>query len=141
MRRFLIVDDSRTSQLHLERALDRAVEGAHETTTVSDAPAALREHATKEFDVVFLDMMLLSPGNSVESSLPTGPLPPRMTSLNLLRQMLARREDQPVVIVSALDRRHPDIVQALSLGATAHIEKGTDYEALPRILASLERKK
>lgn len=105
---FLIVDDSPTIRLTLSGSLRQV----HEERSVKIVEAATEQDALEaflngSFDVVFLDMMLASSRNSMD----------------LLRAILATRPDAKVILTTGLHREHPDVVEAISLGAFSHLRK------------------
>lgn len=105
---FLVVDDSPTIRMTVGAALKIVHQGAH----VAIAEAATEREAVDQFlkgsfDMVFLDMMLAGSKNA----------------LDVLRAILAARPDALVVITTGLPREHPDVVEAISLGAFGYLRK------------------
>lgn len=105
---YLVVDDSPTIRLSLVAALRAAHAGGPvEVTEASTEREAVERFLGGSYDVVFLDMML---GGA-------------RSALDVLRAILAARPEAKVVLVTGLDREHPDVVEAVSLGAFSYVRK------------------
>ena len=118
---YLVVDDSRTIRLAMLAALRQAAPHA-ELVEASGDEEALRLFLERSFHVTFLDMVLRDEG----------------TSLHLLRQMLDARPEARVVVVTGLDREHPDVVAAVSHGAFAYLRKPIRVDDIRGVLATLD---
>ena len=105
----LIVDDEPNVRLNYRVTLE--TEG-FEVREASDAGAALRELAGKDFDLAILDMRM-----------------PEMDGLELLESMRERNIQTPVVIITAYGDV-PHAVRAMKLGAIDFLEKPLTPEAL-----------
>ncbi|MCA1812701.1 MAG: response regulator [Halobacteriales archaeon] len=123
MTRFLIVDDSRTARMTLAAAIRNASHGA-DVREAEDAQAAMDVFVEDRPEVVFLDMML-------DDSAGQG-------GLGALRAMLDARPEARIVLVTALQPDHADVVKAVSLGAFGHLGKPIRTEAVRKILAVVE---
>ena len=125
VRTCLVVDDSRTIRVALAQAIrltwgkDVEILGAEDDDKAWDIFLG-----TKGLDVVFLDMVM--PGETETA-----------VGLELLRDMAEERPEVPVVIVSGLPHGHPILVQAVSLGAVAHLSKPVRADDVRRVLESL----
>jgi DNA-binding response OmpR family regulator len=105
----LIVDDEPNVRLNYRVTLE--TEG-FEVQEASDASAALRELADKDFDLAILDMRM-----------------PEMDGLELLESMRERNIQTPVVIITAYGDV-PHAVRAMKLGAIDFLQKPLTPEAL-----------
>jgi DNA-binding NtrC family response regulator len=105
----LIVDDEPNVRLNYRVTLE--TEG-FEVREASDAGAALRELAGRDFDLAILDMRM-----------------PEMDGLELLESMRERNIQTPVVIITAYGDV-PHAVRAMKLGAIDFLEKPLTPEAL-----------
>lgn len=129
MTRYLVVDDSRTSRMMLAAAIRNACGQGAEIDEAGDLDEALKAFGEKRPEVVFLDMMLdLTRTGTAGGS----------TGLVALDLILRERPDARVVLVTALPADHPDVVDAVSLGAFAHLEKPIRTDAVKRVLATLD---
>lgn len=118
---YLVVDDSRTIRLAMLAALRQAAPHAELVEAANDEEA-LRVFLERSFAVTFLDMVLRDEG----------------TSLHLLKQMLDARPDARVVVVTGLDREHPDVVAAISHGAFAFLRKPIRVDDIRGVLATVD---
>jgi two-component system chemotaxis response regulator CheY len=119
--KLLIVDDSPSIRLRISAALKQATIGAT-LLEAADAESALAVFAKERPDIVFLDMMLAQgPGG-----------------LHVLKGMLAQRPDARIVLVTSLPPGHPDMIEAIGLGASAHLPKPISNDAVRRVLEQLE---
>lgn len=118
--RVLLVEDDRMIAESLRTAL--RLEG-HAVDWVRDVAAAQGSLATERFDLVLLDLGL--PGGD---------------GLQVLRTLRARRDDTPVVVLTARDSTG-DRVAGLDAGADDYIVKPYEYEELTaRMRAVLRRR-
>jgi DNA-binding response OmpR family regulator len=101
--RILVVDDDAVLRDMLARSFTR--EG-HTVTAAADAQEALEATALQAFDLVLLDVAL-GPG-------PTGP--------DVARELRARRNVVPIIMLTALDSE-ADIVTGLEAGADDYVTK------------------
>jgi DNA-binding response OmpR family regulator len=101
--RILVVDDDAPLRDMLSRSFTR--EG-HTVTAAADAREALDATALQAFDLVLLDVAL-GPG-------PTGP--------DVARELRARRNVVPIIMLTALDSE-ADIVAGLEAGADDYVTK------------------
>ena len=88
----------------------------------SDGETALESLATNKFDVVVLDLML-----------------PGMSGTDVCRQMRARRDYTPVLMLTALDRTE-DRVGGLNSGADDYLNKPFDFDELVARINALVRR-
>lgn len=118
--RVLLVEDDRMIAESLRTAL--RLEG-HAVDWVRDVSAAQGALATERFDLVLLDLGL--PGGD---------------GLQVLRTLRARRDDTPVVVLTARDSTG-DRVAGLDAGADDYLVKPFEYEELTaRMRAVLRRR-
>lgn len=118
--RILLVEDDELLGSGLSDALARA-QYAHEW--VHDGRAALTALRTSPFDLVILDLGL-----------------PHLDGMEVLRQMRAREDGTPVLILSARDGTR-DRVQGLNAGADDYLVKPFDLEELLARVHALERRR
>lgn len=131
MRSCLIVDDSETIRLTLAQAIRRARKGVTEVIEASDGASALRKFDESQPDVVFLDMML--PGDDLRKVNDE-----EAGGIRVLREMLQRRPEQHVVVITGLPSSQPDVVDAISLGAVAALRKPVRAEDVKMVLDAIE---
>ena len=112
--RILLVEDDELLGSGLSDALARA-QYAHEW--VHDGRAALTALQASAFDLVILDLGL-----------------PLVDGMDVLRQMRARQDETPVLILSARDALR-DRIQGLNAGADDYLVKPLD----PRVLVARAR--
>jgi DNA-binding response OmpR family regulator len=119
--RILVVDDESELRALLERSFSR--EG-HEVVAVADGEQALdRAAGAKGFDIVLLDVAL-------------GPGP---SGYDVARELRARRNVVPIIMLTALDSE-ADAVQGLEAGADDYVTKPFGLAELrSRIRAVLRR--
>jgi DNA-binding NtrC family response regulator len=119
---YLVVDDSRPIRIALASAL-RSVSGpgAQVDDAATHGEAAERFHA-REYDTVFLDMMLADGASSVP----------------LLRRMLEQRPQARVILTTGLDREHPEVVAAISDGAFGYLRKPVRAESVRDALGQID---
>ena len=119
--KLLIVDDSPSIRLRISAALKQATIGAT-LLEAADAAGAMAVFTKEQPDVVFLDMMLAQgPGG-----------------LTVLKDMLGERPDARIVLITSLPPGHPDMIEAIGLGAVAHLPKPISNDAVRRVLDQLE---
>ena len=106
MRRILIVDNSPSVRLALRKEI-AAVEHGAEVRERDRVGPALEDDASWRPDVVFLGMILAGDERGITA----------------LHAMLRSRPERPVILCTGLPQDHPDVVEAVSLGAFASIPK------------------
>lgn len=117
----LLVEDERRIADFVQRGLK--AEG-YTVILAPDGETATRMLAEDEFDLVVLDLML-----------------PGISGQDVCRQMRAREDFTPVLMLSALDRTD-DRISGLQLGADDYLCKPFDFDELvARIQALLRRSK
>ena len=116
MTRVLVVDDSETVLLMLQRRLEW--EG-YEVATASDGRGALDAIGTAEPDVVLLDAMM-----------------PGMSGIEALQELRASGDPTPVLIISAY-RWGEEPEEALQLGANGCVAKPFDWDSLVEQIKTL----
>jgi len=97
-------------------------EANHTVTVARDGDEALSALTSTTFDAVLLDMML-----------------PAMSGLDVLRQLRARGNHVPVLIVTALDGS-VDMVSGLDAGADDYLVKPFAFEVLLARLRAISRR-
>jgi two-component system OmpR family response regulator/two-component system response regulator QseB len=118
--RVLLVEDDRMIAESLRSAL--RMEG-HAVDWVRDVPAAQGSLATEQFDIVLLDLGL--PGGD---------------GLTVLRNLRARRDDTPVIVLTARDGTG-DRVAGLDAGADDYLVKPFDYDELTARMRAVQRRR
>jgi adenylate cyclase len=121
--RILVVDDNAANRDVLARRLTR--EG-HEVVTTANGASALELVATREFDLVLLDLIM-----------------PGMNGFDVLRRLKATEHTShvPVIVISALDELD-SVVRCIESGAEDYLTKPFNPVLLrARINASLEKKR
>ncbi len=115
----LLVEDERRIADFIQRGLK--AEG-YTVILAPDGESAMGMLANDDFDLVVLDLML-----------------PGASGLDVCRQMRARQDFTPVLMLSALDRTD-DRISGLQLGADDYLVKPFDFDELvARIQALLRR--
>jgi len=115
----LIVEDEPQMAGLLTRGLE---EESYQVSVARDGRAALEIAAVQAFDVILLDVML-----------------PRMDGLEVARQLHAREEETPVLMLTARDALG-DIVKGLDAGADDYLTKPFSFvELLARMRALVRR--
>lgn len=110
MTRVLVVDDSETVLLMLQRRLEFA---GYEVSTATDGHEALAGAAADPGpDLILLDAMM-----------------PNMSGLEALRELRSAGDETPVIIVSAY-RYGDEPEEALQMGANGCIGKPFDWDSL-----------
>src|SRR3712207_91610 len=118
--KILVVDDEAELRTLLERSFER--EG-HDVVAVADGEQALERAALDGFDVVLLDVAL-------------GPGP---SGYDVARELRARRNVVPIIMLTALDSE-ADAVQGLEAGADDYVTKPFGLAELrSRVRAVLRR--
>jgi DNA-binding response OmpR family regulator len=118
--KILVVDDEADLRAMLQRSFER--EG-HEVVTVPDGTQALEQASGNGFDIVLLDVAL-------------GPGP---SGYDVARELRARRNVVPIIMLTALDSE-ADAVQGLEAGADDYVTKPFGLAELrSRIRAVLRR--
>jgi DNA-binding NtrC family response regulator len=123
----LVVDDSRTIRLAMAQAIRAAWGKDVEILGADDDETAWQTFLGRDVDVVFVDMVM--PGETETA-----------VGLELLRDMTEEKPRVPVVVVSALPRDHPILVQALSFGAIATLPKPVRPDDVRRVLEGIRSK-
>ena len=121
--RVLVVDDNAANRDVLARRLTR--EG-HQVVTTASGASGLELVATREFDLVLLDLIM-----------------PEMNGFDVLRRLKATEHTShvPVIVISALDELD-SIVRCIESGAEDYLTKPFNPVLLrARINASLEKKR
>lgn len=115
----LIVEDEPEMARLLSRGLE---EEQFEVSVARDGRSALEMSSSRPFDVILLDVML-----------------PRMSGLEVARQLRHREQETPVLMLTARDSL-PDIVKGLDAGADDYLTKPFSFlELLARIRALARR--
>ncbi|MDQ6936841.1 MAG: response regulator transcription factor [Actinomycetota bacterium] len=117
--RLLLVDDEAGMTAALSRGL--AADGFG-VSVAGDGPKALQLAGAHHFDVIVLDIML-----------------PRLSGYEVLRQLRARADWTPVLVLSAKDGEY-DVADALDLGADDYLVKPFSYVVLLARLRALGRR-
>ena len=124
--RLLLVEDDRMIGESLRAAL--RLEG-QAVDWVRDVAAARATLASERFDLVLLDL-----------GLPPGPGPETVDGLSVLRELRARRDDTPLIVLTARDGPG-DRVQGLDSGADDYLVKPFELDELnARMRAVLRRR-
>ena len=117
--RLLVVEDDHAIRIALEEKLE--LEG-YDATTVDDGVAACTALGSNAFDLVILDLML-----------------PKLDGFEVLRWVRSRRDDLPVLILSAKGRESDKVV-GLRAGADDYLAKPFGLaELMARVEALLRR--
>ena len=117
MTRVLVVDDSETVLLMLQRRLEMA---GYDVATATDGQGALDGVAANPGpDIVLLDAMM-----------------PGMSGIDALRKMRSSGDNTPVLIVSAY-RYGEEPEEALRLGADGCVPKPFDWDELVQRIEEL----
>ena len=116
----LVVEDDKEMAELLVRGLR---EEAHEVNLASDGRAALALSNNGSFDVILLDIML-----------------PGMDGLELAKHLRLRREQVPVLMLTARDALS-DIVKGLDAGADDYMTKPFSFEELLARVRALGRRR
>jgi DNA-binding response OmpR family regulator len=115
----LIVEDEPEMAKLLSRGLE---EEQFEVTVARDGRSALEMSSAEPYDVILLDVML-----------------PRMSGIEVARQLREREQETPVLMLTARDSLH-DIVKGLDSGADDYLTKPFSFlELLARIRALARR--
>jgi DNA-binding response OmpR family regulator len=116
----LVVEDEPQMAGLLKRGLE---EESYRVSVASDGQAALDLSFSRAFDAIVLDVML-----------------PRLGGVDLARRLRARRQETPVLMLSARDTLS-DIVRGLDAGADDYLTKPFSFqELLARLRALLRRR-
>ena len=122
MSTYLIVDDSPTIRLTMDRILRTVDTDSPTILEASSGKKAIQVFDENDIDIVFLDMHLGdAQGNAV------------------LRDILRRRPEQKVIVVSMLPRHDPLVGDAIGQGALGFIEKPLRREQFATLMSELER--
>lgn len=117
----LIVDDAATVRLMIADHV-RAILPGVEIVEAASATEGITAFEAAEHDVTFLDGVLAD-----------GP-----PSLDVLQAMLAIRPRARVVLTSARPREHPEVVEALGVGAYAYLAKPVKRAPIEEIFQRVE---
>ena len=120
----LVVDDNEDNRYTLTRRLNR--EGYTNLTTANDGREALNLLASRQFDLVLLDIMM-----------------PDVNGYDVLEQMKAsgKLHEVPVIMISALSEMD-SVVRCIELGAEDYLNKPFNPTLLrARVGATLEKKR
>lgn len=128
MRRFLVVDDSPSVRLVLASALRAARPGAV-VDEAGEPREALDRFLASPPDLVLLDLNLPGGGGGKDDD-PAG--------IDLLMRMIEARPEVPVALVTGLPPMDRGVVDAISLGAAAHLMKPVRADDVRRLLQSLD---
>ena len=116
----LIVDDEESIRENLERLLKGS---GYKPTVAADGQEALDRISEQEFEVVLLDIKM-----------------PRLSGLDVLRQLQTDYPDTTVIMVTAVSDVEP-AVEAMKLGAYDHVIKPFNLDdILMRIQKAVERR-
>lgn len=116
----LIVEDEPEMAKLLSRGLE---EEQFEVTVARDGRSALEMSSVEPYDVILLDVML-----------------PRMSGIEVARQLREREQETPVLMLTARDSLH-DIVKGLDSGADDYLTKPFSFLELLARLRALARRK
>lgn len=122
MANILVVDDSRTARLKLQKAAESL---GHEVRTAEHGRAALDALNDRPFDAVLLDILM-----------------PGMDGFEVLAAMKSseRTKHIPVIVVSGLSDTMASVVQAMELGAEDFLPKSFELPLLKaRLTAGIEK--
>lgn len=127
--RLLLVEDDRMIGSSLRAVLQSQ---GHAVDWLRDVASARTAMQTERFDLVLLDVSLPATSASLAQS-------PDDNGLTLLREWRARRDDTPVIVLTARDTAQ-DRVAGLDLGADDYLVKPFDVDELgARIRAVMRR--
>jgi two-component system OmpR family response regulator/two-component system response regulator QseB len=118
--RVLLVEDDRMIGESVRTALRQ---GGSAVDWVRDGRAAAAALSTEQFDLVLLDLGL-----------------PERDGLDLLREFRARRDQTPVIILSARDALH-DRVAGLDAGADDYVVKPFEFDELTARIRAVTRRR
>jgi DNA-binding NtrC family response regulator len=110
----LVVDDQELMRLSLDEALSRA---GHRVTSAADGQAALDLIVSRAFEVVVTDLKM-----------------PRMDGLTLLKHLVERSPETPVVVITA----HGSIetaVEAMRCGAFDYVQKPFEADEIELVVS------
>ena len=113
MSKFLIVDNSAVVRQTLGSEISR-IDKSAQFKEVDRAAPAIEADAQWRPDAVFLGMLLAGTDRG----------------LHVLEELLRRRPERPVVVCSGLPCDHPEVVQAVSMGAFAWLAKPVAPQAV-----------
>lgn len=135
MKSCLIVDDSATIRMAIARAVHAARGGGVEVMEAEDPSRAMKLFRDARPDVVFLDMVF---PDEVDSTSPDRTDDKPEAGLALLRDMLRERPGVPILLVTGLPGNHPDVVDAVNLGAAGWMRKPIRPDDVRVALESLD---
>ncbi len=113
----LLVDDSRTVLLHLEKAI-AASEEADLVGTARNGAEAIQKASELNPDLVIMDIVM-----------------PKMDGLAALRMLQAKQPEIRVVMLSSVGGTAPAAEEAFRLGALQVLSKPVDEEILAALLS------
>ena len=129
--RLLLVEDDRMIGATLRQAL--RLEG-HAVDWVQDAQAAAASLASERFDLVLLDL-----GLPPAAAQRTGGLAAYGSGLDVLRELRARADDTPVIVLTARDALE-DRVAGLDAGADDYLVKPFELDELNARMRAVVRR-
>jgi len=130
------VDDSPTVILALRQALHAAKGKAARIEEARDPAQALALLDKLQPDVVFLDLIMPDP--SADAAEEDEADDPPSTGLRLMRDITLRRPETRVVLTTGLPPNHPDVIEAVSLGAIGLLRKPVRPDDVRALLDTLE---
>src|SRR5271157_4891775 len=117
--RILVVEDERRMAELLRQGL---TEDGHVVTVALEGREGLSVAGSGEFDLLILDVML-----------------PGVSGFEIARQLRARRNQTPILILTARDSTR-DVVEGLDAGADDYLTKPFSFEVLLARLRSISRR-
>lgn len=120
--RFLVVDDSPTIRATLRATLAKAMMATPDLVEAATMEEGIAAFAKGDFTLVFLDMILGEKG----------------TGLAVAQAMLRERPGARVVLMTSLPADHPDVVDAIGMGAFALLHKPLRVEKVANILREVD---
>lgn len=120
-RKYLIVDDSQTIRMALQRMLEVSGIRKEHIEAVEDGAAALKAFAKSRPEVVFVDIEL-----------------PKMKGDELARKILKQEPRTRIVVVTGADRADPRVRLLVSQGAFEVLEKPIRLERVRTLLSLIE---
>lgn len=118
MAKLLVVDDEKVI---CEEFRDLMEEDGHQVDTAFNGPEAIRKVSEKEYDLIFLDVLL-----------------PRMEGRQIFEEMRKIRQVSVVFMSGYLPPNKEK--EALSLGALACLKKPLDLELVKQLIQKAEEK-
>lgn len=128
------MDDSATIRLALSRAVRLARGHRIQVLEAPEPASAMKMFRDLRPDLVLLDMVF---PDEIEGTRPDRESDKEEAGLEVLKAMLAERPDVPIVLVTGLPPNHPDVVDAINLGAVACIRKPVRSDEVRAVLESV----